>query len=219
MKKNNKMLLCIAVICGMICVALVVVLVIHFVKPVSKKERYHVMLLGAFPYEEGVWFQEYDYGYQQKPERLFGERCKYVFYGKIVGSELFHTNEKSNPESNTLLAYALLKVKVLKNIYGELKKGQETYMVMPYSGYTAEEYGECIQEGGEGLFNPRAPTVEIEYHGSDKKVKAIGMVGEIDNRFCCQEELLPELKKLDSLEEVQEFWEENELCTMGGATE
>lgn len=217
-RKNKKLLLGIVIVCGMLCMGLLVVAIYHFAKPSSKKEGYHVML-SAFPYEEGVWYQEYDYGYQQKPERLFGERCEYVFYGKIVESELFHTNEKSNPESNTLLAYVLLKVKVLKNIYGELKKGQETYLVMPYSGYTAEEYGECIQEGGEGLFIPRTPMVEIEYHGSDKKVKAIGMVGEIDNRFCCQEELLPELKKLDSLEEVQEFWEENELCTMGGATE
>lgn len=216
--KNKKVLLCIVILCGIICIGILRAVNFRFANPASEKEGYQVML-AAYPYEEGTWYQEYDYGYQKTPERLFGENCEYVFYGKIIGSKLFHTNQNSHSESSTLLAYALLQVKVLNNIYGELEKGDKICLVMPYSGYTAEEYGEVIQKGGEGLFIPKTPMVEVTFHDTQRKVDAIGMVGETDNRFCNKEELLPELKRLDSLDEAKDFWEENELCSSSNASE
>lgn len=212
--KSKKMLLFITIIGVIIYISAITAVIFYNAKPVTQKSGFSIMI-DAFPYEEGKAYYPYDYGYQKTVERLFSERCEHIFYGEIVESELFSTNTRVDSESSNVYAYALLKVKVLKSIYGDLDKKLETYLVMPYSGQTEEEE-EIVQKGTEGLFIPRTPTVEVTFDGSGRKVEAIGMVGEIDHRFCCEEKLLPELKQLNSLEDVKEFWKENNLCQFGG---
>lgn len=214
--QKKGILLWAVLICVLLCIGMIVrvFLVGH---TVSDKKSYH-FLLDAYPFEEGGSYSEYEYEAQRTPERLFGNRCEYVFYGKIIGSELFRTNTVDNrvgEYTNSVYAYALLKIKVMKSICGELEDGDETYVVLPYSGQ-AVDGEEIIREGAEGMFIPETPTVEVTFKESKKKVEAIGMVGWIDYRFCYKEKYQRELRQMNTLNEVKEFWEEKNFCLTGG---
>lgn len=205
----------IAILCAIACVVGVVSMIIHQTESATKKTgyRYRVML-DAFPYEDGGSYSSYDYGSDHTPERLFGERCEYIFYGKILEARLFRTNTAADlaGAGTRVYAYALLKAEVLKGIHGDLDKGQKVDLVMPYSAEDDDDQeAKMIREGTEGMFIPKMPTVEVTFADSQRKVDAIGMVGWRDSRFYCDEKHLPALKELDSLEEVKDFWEENHL--------
>ena len=211
-RKLRKIVPYIAILCAIACIGGVVAMLVHQTEPATKKPGYQYrVMLDAFPFEEGGSYSRYNYGNANTPELLFGEQCKYIFYGKILDARPFSTNTADDSTGARVYAYALLKAEVLKGIHGGLDKGQKVYLVMPYSGGDDSYEAEMIPRGTEGMFIPRMPTVEVTFVDSQKKVDAIGMVGTRDYRFCCREEYLPGLKKLNSLEEVRDFWEENSL--------
>ena len=211
-RKFRKIVPYIAILCAIACIGGVVAMLVHQAEPATKKPGYQYrVMLDAFPFEEGGSYSRYNYGNANTPELLFGEQCEYIFYGKILEARPFSTNTADDSTGARVYAYALLKAEVLKGIHGGLDKGQKVYLVMPYSGDDDSHEAEMIPEGTEGMFIPRMPTVEVTFVDSQKKVDAIGMVGMRDHRFCCREEYLSELKELNSLEEVRDFWEENRL--------
>ena len=213
-KKYRKIVPYVTILCSIACIGGVVAMLVHQTEPATKKPGYQYrVMLDAFPFEEEGSYSKYNYGNANTPELLFGEQCEYIFYGKILEARPFSTNTAADlaGSGSLVYAYALLKTEVLKGIHGGLDKGQKVYLVMPYSGDDDSHEAEMIPEGTEGMFIPRMPTVEVTFVDSQKKVDAIGMVGMRDHRFCCREEYLSELKELNSLEEVRDFWEENRL--------
>ena len=211
-RKFRKIVPYIAILCAIACIGGVVAMLVHQAEPATKKPGYQYrVMLDAFPFEEGGSYSEYHYGNANTPELLFGEQCEYIFYGKILEARPFSTNTADDSTGARVYAYALLKAEVLKGIHGGLDKGQKVYLVMPYSGGDNRYDAEAISEGTEGMFIPRMPTVEVTFVDSQKKVDAIGMIGEIDHRFCYGEEYLPELRELNGLEEVRDFWGKNRL--------
>ncbi len=211
-RKFRKIVPYIAILCAIACIGGVVAMLVHQAEPATKKPGYQYrVMLDAFPFEEGGSYSEYHYGNANTPELLFGEQCEYIFYGKILEARPFSTNTADDSTGARVYAYALLKAEVLKGIHGGLDKGQKVYLVMPYSGDDDSYEAEMMPEGTEGMFIPRMPTVEVTFVDSQKKVDAIGMIGEIDHRFCYGEEYLPELRELNGLEEVRDFWGKNRL--------
>ena len=211
-RKFRKIVPYIAILCAIACIGGVVAMLVHQAEPATKKPGYQYrVMLDAFPFEEGGSYSRYNYGNANTPELLFGEQCEYIFYGKILEARPFSTNTADDSTGARVYAYALLKAEVLKGIHGGLDKGQKVYLVMPYSGDDDSHEAEMIPEGTEGMFIPRMPTVEVTFVDSQKKVDAIGMIGEIDHRFCYGEEYLPELRELNGLEEVRDFWGKNRL--------
>lgn len=214
-RKHRKVMRWIAVFCAIACIGGVVAFLMHQTESATKKVGYqYPVMLDAFPYEEEGAYSSYDYSSDHTPERLFEEGCEYIFYGKILKAQPFCTNTAAGlaGSGSSVYAYALLQVEVLKGIHGGLDKGQKIELVMPYSADDDDDYeAEMIREGTEGIFIPKMPTVEVTFVDSQRKVDAIGMVGWRDSRFCWEEKYLPELRKMDSLEEVEDFWEENHL--------
>ena len=217
--QKKWIMLCIVPISVMLCIGAILGFLFRGFAAPDKKS--HHLALTAYPFEEEGAYSEYEYEAQRTPDRLFGEGCKDVFYGKIIDIELFRTNTVANSageNTNSVYAYALLRIKVMKNICGELSEGDETYVVLPYSGQAADEE-EIIREGREGMFIPKMPAVDVTFKESGKMAEAIGMVGWIDCRFCYEEEYQRELRQMNTLDEVKKFWEENGLCLMGGPAE
>lgn len=217
--QKKRILLCIVPISVMLCIGMI--WGFFFKGFAASDKKSHRLALTAYPFEEERAYSEYEYEAQRTPERLFGEGCENVFYGKIIDTELFRTNtaaDSAGENTNSVYAYALLKIKVMKNICGELSEDDETCVVLPYSGQAADEE-EIIREGREGMFIPKMPAVDVTFQESGKMAKAIGMVGWIDCRFCYEEKYQRELRQMNTLGEVKKFWEENGFCLMGGPAE
>lgn len=201
-------------ICTLLCIGLV------FLAGCSRKSatNKNSMMLDAYPLEEGGAYLEYEYEYEDASDYLFGENCKYLFYGEVEDSELFRTNIGANVAGeyrNNVYAYALLRVRVMKSICGELKEGQEINLVMP----CADQEEPSLQKGTQGMFIPTLQSVEVIWKEQKKKANAIGMVGWINHRFCYEKNLQQGLKELNKLHEVKSFWEENNLYFTGGAAD
>ena len=159
-------------------------------------------------------FYEYPPSYTKSD--LFGRECHFIFFGEVLSCDNYVFKEEYG-RTNALINWSchILKLSVERSIYGNLKRGQEVYLLCRWhhESHDSDSMNNFIQEGKKGIFITNGLPVKIYFAQKDKSITAIGSLRHNYSFHYYLTSMLPEnpneLDGLRTKQDVISYWEEN----------
>lgn len=157
-------------------------------------------------YSQAVCFGSIGFGYNQ----IFGDNCRFILYGTVLQCDNYAFTDKYDGKYDMEFSCNTIKLRVEKDIYGNLKKGREVYVFCRWRHDPEEscEGDNSIEEGKEGIFIVTGMPLRLSYKdGND--IFAIGSMHNNKRFHYCLSSYASGLGRLETKQDVINFWEEN----------
>lgn len=143
--------------------------------------------------------------------QIFGDNCSFILYGTVLQCDNYAFTDKYDGNYDINFSCHTIKIRVEKDIYGNLKKGQEVYIFCRWK-YSQKVIGEdynSIGEGKKGIFIVTGIPIRLSYKdGND--IFAIGSMHNNKRFHYCMSDYDSGIDKLETKQDVINFWKENQ---------
>lgn len=132
---------------------------------------------------------------------LFGDECKFIFFGEVLQCSNYVFDEEK-----VTYSCHIVKIRVEKEIYGRLKEGQVINLLCRWRYEVYEDDLNSIQKGREGIFITNGLPIRIFLNQSDECMVALGSLRHNKRFHYCLTSYISGLEKLETKQDVIMFW-------------
>ena len=141
-------------------------------------------------------------------EKLFGENCKYIVYGKVLKVE----NYLMQTETQAYYASHLLTVQVQNSIYGGIRKNKKVNILCRW--LYKEDNPDAVEIGENGIFIIHGEPSLLNMDGDMRKLVTIGDIQRFYYYQYCMDSEKEGLNKLKSKQKVIDYWKQEKMINI-----
>lgn len=141
-------------------------------------------------------------------EKLFGENCKYIVYGKVLKAE----NYLMQTETQAYYASHLLTVQVQNSIYGGIRKNKKVNILCRW--LYKEDNPDAVEIGENGIFIIHGEPSLLNMDGDMRKLVTIGDIQRFYYYQYCMDSEKEGLNKLKSKQKVIDYWKQEKMINI-----